>query len=340
MKKIYTFILFIAFLGFSKDMIGQDVHFSQIFATPLFYTPAATGDYEGEWRIMNTYRTQWRQISSPTPFVSNALAFDKQFNHFANRFSAGLMYINDNSGSVRIKSNKVYLSGAYHSIFNQKSTWHVGLQIGFVNKGLANDMTFPNQFNNETGAFDATLPNEEVGLNSSASYLDVNFGAFWRGKLGRLAPTLGGAIFHVNNPKESFQGENERLPQRYMANVSIRWNITDLLDLTPYLLASYHARASEVLGGADVRLHFRPNGAGLNYIFGGAFYRSGIDRLTDALVYKFGLNVQNLRIGISYDSNISELQTASNQEGAYELSLIYIKPSLRPSKPQVPCDRF
>lgn len=336
--KYILLLLFFFFSGLNSQLSAQDVHFSQIFATPLFYSPAATGDYEGEWRVMNTYRTQWRQVA--TPFVSNALAVDKQFSHFANTFSAGLMYINDNSGDVRIKSNKVYLSGGYHSIFNRKSTWHVGLQLGFVRKALEDGYSFPNQFNNDIGEFDATLPSEEDNLNTSLSYLDVNVGGFWRGKLGPITPTIGGAIFHLNNPKESFQGENEKLPLRYMANVGIRWNITSLLDLTPYLLASYHAKASEVLGGADLRIHFRPNNAGLQYLFGGAFYRSGVDRITDALVYKFGLKVQNLRIGVSYDSNISELQTASNQEGAYELSLIYIKPSLKPSKPQVPCDRF
>jgi hypothetical protein len=44
----------------SEEGKGQDIHFSQYYASPLSLNPANTGNYDGDWRLMNSYRQQWK----------------------------------------------------------------------------------------------------------------------------------------------------------------------------------------------------------------------------------------------------------------------------------------
>jgi hypothetical protein len=61
-------------------------------------------------------------------------------------------------------------------------------------------------------------------------------------------------------------------------------------------------------------------------------------RLNDALIPYVGLEVGGLRIGASYDVNVSSLKAATNNRGGSEISVIYIH---RPVETKgIPCPRF
>jgi hypothetical protein len=61
-------------------------------------------------------------------------------------------------------------------------------------------------------------------------------------------------------------------------------------------------------------------------------------RLNDAIIPYLGLEINGLRIGASYDINISNLKAATASRGGSEFSIIYIKKPAEPSG--VPCPRF
>ena len=44
---------------------SQDIHFSQIFETPLLRNPSLAGLFKGDIRIQSVYRTQWNSITTP-----------------------------------------------------------------------------------------------------------------------------------------------------------------------------------------------------------------------------------------------------------------------------------
>jgi cytidine deaminase len=68
------------------------------------------------------------------------------------------------------------------------------------------------------------------------------------------------------------------------------------------------------------------------------FYAGGWMRMKDALIPYIGMEINNTRIGITYDVNTSALKTASSTRGGIEISLIYIN---RPSDTRnVPCPKF
>ncbi len=323
----------------SIGLLGQDQHFSHIYETALFYNPAATGKYQGDWRVMNTYRSQWKQIDAP--YQSNALGFDKQFYHYTRKASAGLLYVNDRSGIIPLNSNKIYLSGAYHLPI-KKHRIHIGGQLGLVLKSIdVNAQSFPNQFNWDIGSFDSSLPNEETNLNNSFSYLDFNIGLIYGFQMNKIYPEIGLAVFHLNRPKDNFTIEKEKLPARFQGNVSISFNPVKFLRLKPYTFISHHNKASEILTGMDIYFNIgKGEGAAFKHFYLGGLVRNGINRNTDAMIAKFGFNLKNVDVGFSYDFNISDLQQDSSNNGAIELSLVYTRPSSRQTNIQVPCDRY
>jgi hypothetical protein len=61
--------------------------------------------------------------------------------------------------------------------------------------------------------------------------------------------------------------------------------------------------------------------------------------LTDAIIPYIGLDIGSFTIGMSYDVNVSSLKPASQGQGGFEISLIYIKKPSDGRKP-IPCPKF
>jgi hypothetical protein len=61
--------------------------------------------------------------------------------------------------------------------------------------------------------------------------------------------------------------------------------------------------------------------------------------LTDAIIPYAGLDIGSFTFGMSYDVNVSSLKPASQGQGGFEISLIYIK---KPSdgRKTIPCPKF
>ncbi len=316
---------------------SQDIHFTQFYASPLSLNPALTGKFDGDWRMSNIYRTQWKEVTRP--YNSLGLSLDKQFFLYNEHLSGGLLFINDRSGSS-LKVNKISLSAAYHKRLLGYEL-DGGIQFGFVSKTLnSTDLTFPNQLNWDLGQFDSKLPNYEKGLNNSLSYFDLNAGFAVSRKIKNIEPLLGLSFFHLNMPKESFFERNNFLNARYVAHAEVKWDLSPKLFVVPRLLYMKHTSASELVGGSTIHLILKDGKGIIPMVFGGICYRDGWNRNSDAVMLIGGLRYKKIDLGLSYDINISSLHVASNYRGSFEVSLIYISPSSRLKKIAIPCERF
>jgi len=353
--------LVVALLFVFAQVAAQDIHFSQIDAADLVtVNPANTGNYDGDWKFGGLYRSQWPSIEKA--FSSSTAFYDQQI---GDKLSGGIVLINDQAGIVRLNTNKLYLSGAYRMSFGadkeDNNSLRLGLQLGGVYKNVdPNSLSFPGQFdanaNSDLGGyFNPALDNEETGLNNSLFYMDINIGANFRfNKSGKVSPAIGLAVLHVNNPKDSFLGAKEKLPQRYVADIGLHWKLKEQAWLYPYAMTTFHAKANETLFGVDLILSFYENPTTLTGFFLGIASRSNLTRafqdnttelsndagLQDAFIAKFGVEMGNIRLGFSYDQNVSTFQTATDGFGAVELSLIYMAKTTKLREIQVPCDRF
>ena len=336
MKKVSYILLVVLLAVTSSNITAQDIHFSQFYASPLSLNPANTGNYDGDWRIMNNYRNQWRALS--IPFRTISIGLDRQIWVHSEKFSAGFYVINDKSGPAGLTVNKIYLSVAWHKTINGHNL-HTGIQGGMVFKKFSMDaLTFPSQFDMTTGYFNNQMPANEDNTNLNATYPDLNFGIGWSKKLRLFEPEAGLSFFHLTMPKESFLENNNHLPIRAALNLVLNIPIKNWF-AHPMILYMKQTRATDFLGGFEFGYNI-PKSNFIKQIFAGYFFRKDFSTSFDASIAVIGLQYKQLRLGFSYDINSSPLIIATNRKGAFEVSLIYISKSTIPQKVTLPCDRL
>jgi len=315
----------------------QDIHFSQFYASVITLNPSLTGKFDGDYRIMNIYRNQWRAIS--IPYITDALGFDKNFNVYKDKLSVGGVLIYDKSGPLAFTVARFQLLAAYHkNVFG--NDLHVGYQFGYtMDQYDKNKLIVPSQWDFSIGQYNSTLPtNEGSKLSDNLSYIDMNYGFAWSRHFRGFDPTVGFSMFHFLKPKETFLVTND-LHSRQVTYVSANIDLTNKLFLVPDFLLMSEARVSNMVFGTRVGLKLPGNKIGAKAILAGVFVRDGIrNRNTDATAIVFGMNFKHLDVGISYDINISDLNVATNGRGAFEISLIYVGASTLLQKIAVPCD--
>lgn len=321
--------------------VGQDIHFSQFYASPLTLNPANTGNYDGDWRIFNNYRRQWGSFSNPAiPFTTISFGLDKSLYIKKDRISFGFIIVNDESSTAELVVNKIFGSIAYHKDFGNH-TIHIGAQGGFVMKDiLSENLTFPNQFDNTTGYFNTDISSGETSVGEQLSYIDVNAGILWSAKLGNFVPNIGFSLYHINSPKESYLEKDNKLSMRKVIHAGGKYYIKSQYFIYPNFLLMEHSKATDMLIGSNFGYIIPSETAKVKNIFAGVYFRDGISRNPDAFVGVIGANLYNVDLGISYDFNVSELKEATNYKGGFEISLIYIVPSTKLTKITIPCDRF
>jgi|APDOM4702015023_1054809.scaffolds.fasta_scaffold08348_2 type IX secretion system PorP/SprF family membrane protein len=322
--------------------LAQDPHFSQFFASPLTLNPAYTGKFDGLFRIAGNYRNQWPSISNAFTTKTASADFHLMKNYLSDidRWGIGGLFMNDQSGNGALTTNVFSLSTAYHKGLDEDG-YHqigVGFQGSYTDKRLnVNILDFEDELTalGFTGATSEIFPQSGLQIK----FVDINAGILYNGSTnGYNNFYLGSSMYHINRPKETFQGGQYYLPSRttVMAGGRLPTNQYNAFHFsTNYSMQS--GANNFILGGAYAM--------NLNYdeenpvnVYMGAWAR--FNNVSDALIPYIGLEFGDVQIGATYDVNISSLQPASNSKGGIELSLIYIKKPVDRSLKKLNCPKF
>ena len=317
---------------------GQDIHFSQYLNNPLSYNPSNTGKFDGDWRFIANYRDQWRAIS--IPFTTYSASFDRQFYYKNRHLSAGVFVLSDQSGDIALKSNQIYVSGAYHMEYN-KNFFDYGVQLGYVMKRIDyGSISFPDQWDQVSGYFNPELQTDALIQKDHLGYLDMNVGAAWHKKIRIFEPEVGVSLSHVNLPRETFFNDKGRLPMRRTIHGALNTEIMPNLHLKPGFLFLSMRGANDFVLGTEIGYGITGNRFNINEIQGGVFWRNGIIDVSDAMVFSLGAQVSNWAFNVSYDFNVSPLNKFTNHRGAFEISFVYKSISTIIKKFTIPCERI
>lgn len=332
-----VFWLLMAFF-FSLNLKGQDIHFSQYYNSPLTLNPGFTGWYEGDFRVANTYRSQWSRLDPG--YITNAFSFDKQFNIGAQQFSGGLLFVYDRSGINYLKSARAGLSLAWNKQFDIHS-FTIGIQENFIFKSIdRSKITLPEQFNQSTGYFDPGMPNNESVLDDKRTYGDFNAGIGYQLTLDRHTAKVGFAIFHLNKPKDTFFNTNNKLPWRKCVTLSDAFLLNDNITLTGQLLFMEQVKANEWVPGVTATRKLDIENSKFKEVSAGLYVRTSKGSGTDAIIPVLAVKYDLFDVAVSYDVNISGLHTATASRGGFEISVIYTALSSKLFKIKIPCDRY
>jgi type IX secretion system PorP/SprF family membrane protein len=279
----------------SSFVLAQDVNFTQWTKNALFVSPSLTGSFDGRIRFNFQQREQWASVS--VPFNTNIVSVDFPLNK--NGFGVQLIY--DQSGSSRLFLTQ--FNGSYSRKIRE---WRLGIYLGYANRSINySDLTFID-------------PGEQV-VSLNKSYFDVGFGLNRSFRVDYDKDLqLGYSISHLNKPNRSFLNQVDLLPYKHQIFSVLEWNLSQLVNFYPSILICIQDKQRQLVFGGE--LSYDLSNIKNNF----KLYTSSNYRIDDALAFGLGAQYNQTFFSLNYDINVSELSPASNNFGAWEISLIYI----------------
>jgi type IX secretion system PorP/SprF family membrane protein len=322
---------------------SQDIHFSQIFETPLLRNPALAGLFTGDVRIQSVYRTQWNSVT--TPYKTGSLNGEVKLavGNSDDYITIGGQILYDKAGTVALSATHILPTINYHKSMSadRNSYLSLGIMGGLVQRSIdRSKMTTNSQFDGSN--YNESLGTGESFAKSSYSYLDGSVGMSFNTQLGENIDNnifVGLAYHHFNKSKKiSFYTDNDAVMMpKWVASAGVRMSVTESSYFT--LEGDYTKQGvySETMAGAlyTCKLGDLENPKYSVHI--GTYLR-----WKDALIPVAKLEFKPIAIAVSYDANISQLKSASTGQGGFEISLTYQKffDRYNSSKEAVRCPRF
>ena len=180
--KYFASIIF--FLTFSQVILSQDIHFSNISNSPLFYNIAFTG-YANYNRLAALHRNQWKYPTSSEPYKTYSLWGDYKLPSCNNHNSKLIdqdwigisgQFVHDAAGDFNLSTQSENIGIAYHFGF-KNAILSFGTGGGVNRKYIdGNSLYFENQWNGYS--FNPNLPNYENNLKETfPRYYNMMFGS-------------------------------------------------------------------------------------------------------------------------------------------------------------------
>jgi type IX secretion system PorP/SprF family membrane protein len=338
--KTLLILIIIATVGTTSQ--AQDFHFTQFDMAPQTLNPALTGNYLGTFRLGAIYRDQWGSVVD-NPFRTPSAYIDApivQGFRKSDWVGVGLSFLNDQSGVYRLQNQLVGGSVAYHLGLGRdnKTVISIGGQFNnFQRRVDVSQFNAADTWDPTTGQFNTgTSTDVSIASINNVSVMDIGAGISLKTVAGtndKVRLNLGASAFHLNAPKDALSGGGEVLPMRIVGHAGADIDLNSKLVLSPKVLYQTIGGASETNIVAMIGYKLKEDFM-IQY---GQGYRVG-----DATNAILAIQYDQLRAGISYDINISELNTVSNYQGGFEIALSYIAKIFNEPKsdPVIICPRF
>ncbi len=332
-KTLLLIFTIIATVG-TADVKAQDFHFTQFDMSPLTLNPALTGAYEGTFRIGGVYRDQWASVLG-NPFRTPSFYIDAPIIRgfrSSDWIGVGISVLSDQVGAYNYQNTVMGASLAYH-IGVGKTTISIGGQYNNVSRRVDRTLIeMADNWDSSTGGF-LGISSDATNFAENSSFADISAGINLSTPLSdKVKLNAGVSAGHLNAPVDGFQA-TEALDVRVTAHAKADIDLNAKWVLTPTLLFQTLGNAQEVNGALMIGYRVKDNFL-LQY---GQGWRVG-----DATNAILAIQYDRLRAGISYDINISDLNSISNSQGGFELGVSYIARifSEPKSKPVIFCPRF
>ncbi len=305
---------------------AQDIHFSQFFETPLLRNPALAGIFTGDIRLQAVYRTQWGSVTVPYQTGSLNGEYKKPIGRGNDFLTLGGQVLYDKAGTVALTATHILPTVNYHKSLSEDRNMYLsmGFMGGFVQRSIDRSKVTTNSQYDGTG-FNPTLPDGESFSKNTYSYLDGSVGMSFNSQVGENIDNnifFGLAYHHFNKAtKISFYGNpNYEMIPKWVGSAGVRMNMTDFSFFTLEANYSKQGPYTETIAGALYSWKLDDIEDPKYILHAGAFLR-----WKDAVIPVAKIECKPISVAVSYDGNISQLKSASQGRGGFELSLTYQK---------------
>jgi len=330
--------LLIVFLFSSKLIIGQDIHFSQFYTSPLNLNPAMTGVMNYSHRLILNYRNQWSPALGSQAYNTSSFSYDtRKPVGRQDYYGLGASMWGDVAGESNLATVQAKISGSYSKYlsggFKNSSYLVVGSDIGFTQRRISTEnLRWPLQHDG-FGGWDSAAPSGEGDLIDNnqlnpINYLDISVGLMYFSIVDDFTSYYGGVSFsHINRPTVSFLGEAASIYVKTTIHAGAELGLSGRVSILPNAIALIQGPHREYNTGANIRYRLKNTLAGRQYVQFGAWFRTGNSVNSavhaDALILTVRIDNGAYGIGFSYDATVSEFRNAAVGNGSFELSANY-----------------
>ncbi|MEX2513155.1 MAG: type IX secretion system membrane protein PorP/SprF [Cyclobacteriaceae bacterium] len=305
-----------------SDVVGQDMQFSQFYASPIYLNPAFTGSTE--WtRVGMNYRNQWPGLEHSFHTMS------AYFDHFIAHKKSGIGVIVNGTRDTfaQLQNMEAAATYSYRLQLGEESFLHAGVQAGFVNRNVnVEEIVLGTQLNIDRGI----VMGDGISWitdDSQRSHEDLSTGLYFYNKKF----WLGAAAHHLTRPYISYlEMEENRLDIRYSLHGGVRFKIREgainevinntLQERTLSLAFNYKRQGLFDQLDIGSELYLAPVAFGIWYR--GLPSKNSLPN-NEAIIALLGFSLPNdLELGYSYDFTVSKLGWRSSG-GAHEVSVRY-----------------
>ncbi|MDG2331045.1 MAG: type IX secretion system membrane protein PorP/SprF [Flavobacteriales bacterium] len=294
MKSLITVLLSVLI---ALSSTGQDAHFTQFYANPVYLNPALAG-LRGCPTVTMNYRNQWPGIKDA--YTTYSTSFDKYSEKL--KGGVGVNVFHDRSGGGRLMTTAASAVYAYQYQISKKVTIKLGGKATYVNKSIDwNRLVFGDMIDAREGIVYGTQqqfgePVHYADFSAGALlYTDYFFGGF--------------AVDHLTEPAEGLLNRYATsLPRKYTfhagANIPLGKMRKMNRAISPNIMITKQNEFTQVNVGMYLRLR---------ELVVGTWYRN-----KDSFILLAGIETSKFKFAYSYDVTTSGILQQSM--GSHELS--------------------
>ncbi|MBT6030559.1 MAG: type IX secretion system membrane protein PorP/SprF [Crocinitomicaceae bacterium] len=294
MKSLITVLLSVLI---ALSSTGQDAHFTQFYANPVYLNPALAG-LRGCPTVTMNYRNQWPGIKDA--YTTYSTSFDKYSEKL--KGGVGVNVFHDRSGGGRLTTTAASAVYAYQYQISKKVTIKLGGKATYVNKSIDwNRLVFGDMIDAREGIVYGTQqqfgePVHYADFSAGALlYTDYFFGGF--------------AVDHLTKPAEGLLNRYATsLPRKYTfhagANIPLGKMRKMNRAISPNIMITKQNEFTQVNVGMYLRLR---------ELVVGTWYRN-----KDSFILLAGIETSKFKFAYSYDVTTSGILQQSM--GSHELS--------------------
>ena len=336
----FWLLVFILLSGKNENILNaQAIHFSQAYGAHLILNPANTGKFNGDWQAVGMFRNQCVQLSDD--YQTSYFSFEKPFYYQNEKINTGLFYSRDNSAGGTFPVDRLNFSVGTGIWLTRNSMLSAGIQAAYVHKQIRwKGISFPDQYNRETGGFDPTMPTADYKESSNTSFPDLGFGLLYSKMLTTNILSVGYSLQQINRPRESFFNIERTLPFKHIFHAKADINLNEKYFVIPSGVFIKQRNNDALLAGVNVGYMLKKWEGISNSVIAGVHIRNANVFKVRSLIYSAGFTWQYYTLLISYDSPLSGSDITSYNNSAFEISLGFRLPSTELKYKTIPCERY
>lgn len=348
-KYLYSLLCFL--ITGMVQLTAQDMRFSQFHVNSLHLNPAMTGLYNGSTRFAASYRTLFYSVVQEREYQSYGFSAENRWKVGNSYFGGGGVVLKDVIGSSGYERTYFNASGAYHQVLSKSGPrrpdmfFTVGFQAGFGQYAMdPSSLWYSNQFDNDLLEVDFSRNSDEAFADvTNKSFFDLNAGALFYYSFPEDDGDsffAGFAMHHITRPTIGLLEESpERLLRRYTAHAGGSLNQGEWAFLPSAMFRIQGPTQSAIAGFAfrlglgepeDIKLR-AGTWAHVAKRFDNSFQ-------LESIIVGSTFEIQGWHLGLSYDITTSTLNRSNFSRGAFEFSIVKVRPAKYRTK--VKCPEF